>query len=312
MSNWPAQAHEAVDELSSIQDLMRFAVSAMHEAEIYFGHGTDNAWDEARLLITHVLHLPWQLPESWYQARLTRRERQAVIELLVLRIQERVPAAYLIGEGWFCGLPFFVDDRVLIPRSPIGQMIDEQFRTWWQGRLDEQGFLPAPQRILDLCAGSGCIGIASAMAFPDAEVELLDISFDALEVAHSNIERHQLENRVQAFQSDLFSAASGKYDLIVSNPPYVDAQDMADLPAEYLHEPALALEAGEDGLDLVHRILQEARRYLSDDGLLVVEVGNSWPALAAAYPQLPFVWPSFERGGHGVFVLQARDLDLLY
>ncbi|UXD87999.1 50S ribosomal protein L3 N(5)-glutamine methyltransferase [Thalassolituus hydrocarboniclasticus] len=299
----------AVDELNTLQDVIRWSVSRMSEAGIYYGHGTDNPWDEALLLVTHALHLPWNLANEWRNAQLTRTERQAAIELILTRIEQRVPAPYLTGVAWFCNLPFVVDERVLIPRSPIGQMIDQGFAPWWQGHtLDGQ---PQPQRIMDLCTGSGCIGIAMAKKFPQAEVELLDLSFEALEVADENIQRHQLEDRVMALQSDLFAAASGKYDLIVSNPPYVDADDMSCLPEEYHHEPEMALAAGDDGLDLVRIMLKEARQYLTDDGLLVVEVGNSWPALAAAYPQLPFVWPEFEHGGHGVFVLQARDLDLL-
>ncbi|WP_221801270.1 50S ribosomal protein L3 N(5)-glutamine methyltransferase [Oceanobacter mangrovi] len=302
------QARTAIDELVTIQDLVRWSVSRMNESDIYFGHGTDNPWDEARLLVTHALSLGWELAPEWYSSRVTRAEREDVLALVCERIESRVPAPYLIGEAWFCGLAFRVDERVLIPRSPIGEMIDSEFAPWWQ-----RGFEPAdqPRRILDLCTGSGCIGIACAVQYPDAEVELLDISFDALAIAEENIQRHGLEDRVQAFQSDLFSAASGKYDLIVSNPPYVDADDMASLPEEYHHEPELALAAGDDGLDLVRTILKQARQFLTDDGLLVVEVGNSWPALEAAFPQLPFVWPEFERGGHGVFVLQARDLELL-
>lgn len=304
-----AQAGQAADELQTMQDFIRWTVSRMNEAGIYLGHGTDNPWDEALLLVTHALHLPWNLADEWRHSRLTRSEREAILDLVVARIEQRVPAPYLTGVAWFCNLPFVVDERVLIPRSPIGQMIEQNFAPWWQGDLHSGK--PAPRRILDVCTGSGCIGIACAVQFPQAEVELLDISFEALEVAEENIHRHELQERVTALQSDLFSAASGKYDLIVSNPPYVDADDMHSLPEEYRHEPELALAAGDDGLDLVRIMLKEARQYLTDDGLLVVEVGNSWPALVDAYPQLPFVWPTFERGGHGVFVLQARDLDLL-
>jgi len=309
MTDIQAMAAEAVDELHSIADMIRWSVSRMNESGIYFGHGTDNPWDEALLLVTHALSLPWNMQEQWHTAGLTRSERQTIVDLILTRIRERVPAPYLLGVAWFCNRPYVVDERVLIPRSPIGQMIEQSFAPWWEGKLAEGQ--PAPSRILDLCTGSGCIGIACAHQFPQSEVELLDISFDALEVADENIQRHQLEDRVVALQSDLFGAASGKYDLIVSNPPYVDAEDMGSLPDEYHHEPELALSAGEDGLDLVRIMLKQARDYLTDDGLLVVEVGNSWPALVEAYPQLPFVWPSFERGGHGVFVLQARDLDLL-
>ncbi|MDO6683019.1 MULTISPECIES: 50S ribosomal protein L3 N(5)-glutamine methyltransferase [unclassified Oceanobacter] len=295
-------AAAAIAELSTIQDILRWSVSRMNESDLYFGHGTDNAWDEARLLVTHGLALSWDLAPEWYSARLTRQEREAAVGLVVERIESRLPAPYLTGEAWFCGLPFVVDERVLIPRSPIAELIQQDFLPWWQGAAK-------PQRILDLCTGSGCIGIACAVQFPEAEVELLDISFDALSLAEANIHRHGLSHQVQALQSDLFDAAHGQYDLIVSNPPYVDAEDMASLPEEFHHEPELALAAGEDGLDLVRIMLRQARQYLSDDGLLVVEVGNSWPALEDAFPELPFVWPDFERGGHGVFVLQARDLD---
>lgn len=302
--NFSQQAVRAVDELRTVQDLVRWSASRLAEADVYFGHGTENPWDEAAWLVAHALHLPWSLLPEWYSAALTHDEREQIIELMRQRIEERIPVPYLIGEAWFCGLPYRVDARVLIPRSPIGEMIQQQFLPWWQGAH-------APHRILDLCTGSGCIGIACAHVFEQAQVELLDISFDALAVAEENIEQHRVEDRAIALQSDLLSAASGRYDLIVSNPPYVDAEDMACLPDEYLHEPELALAAGEDGLDLVHRLLREARQFLTDDGLLVVEVGNSWPALVAQYPNLPFVWPEFEQGGHGVFVLQARDLERL-
>lgn len=297
------QASQAIDELRSVQDMVRWAMSRMVHAGIYFGHGTDNPVDESVLLVTHALGIPWNHIDQWRDCRLTRDERELVVGLIRTRIEQRIPAPYLVGEAWFCGLPYVVDERVLIPRSPIGEMIEVGFQPWLKN--------PEPQRILDLCTGSGCIGIACAMQFVQAEVELLDISFDALAVADENIQRLQVEDRVMALQSDLFAAASGKYDLIVSNPPYVDADDMSCLPTEYHHEPELALAAGNDGLDLVRIMLREAREYLTDNGLLVVEVGNSWPALAEAYPQLPFEWQQFEHGGHGVFVLQARDLDNL-
>ncbi len=293
---------QAVDELLSLQDMVRWAVSRMAEAGIYFGHGTDNPVDEAVLLVTHALGLPWNQVDQWRDCRLTRQERERIVELICCRIEQRVPAPYLVGEAWFCGLPYVVDERVLIPRSPIAELIENGFQPWLQHE---------PKRIMDLCTGSGCIGIACAMQFEQAEVELLDISFDALAVAEENIQRLQVEDRVIALQSDLFAAASGKYDLIVSNPPYVDADDMACLPDEFHHEPELALAAGDDGLDLVRIMLSQARELLTDNGVVVVEVGNSWPALAEAYPQLPFQWQEFERGGHGVFVLNAADLDNL-
>ena len=292
---------EAISELATIRDFLRWSVSLFNEHQLVLGHGFDDPWDEAVALVLHALHLPWDTDVRIQDARVLPAERKVICSLLARRVLERVPSAYLTGVGWFAGIPFQVDQRVLIPRSPIGELIEKQFAPW----IDPA----AVESILDLCTGSGCIGIACAHQFEQAEVELLDISFDALEVADENIMGHQVSDRVMALQSDLFAAASGKYDLIVSNPPYVDADDMNSLPDEYHHEPELALAAGDDGLDLVRIMLKEARQYLHDDGLLVVEVGNSWPALAAAYPQLPFVWPEFERGGHGVFVLQAKDLD---
>lgn len=310
MSDFAKHAQQAVQQLRTLQDMLRWTVSSMHQADIFYGHGLADAFDEALLLATHAIHLPWDIDQQWHQCQLTEDERQAIVDLVQQRIEQKIPAAYLTGVAWFSGLPFVVDERVLIPRSPIAQMIEQKFKPWWQGAQDAAG-QAAPVRILDLCTGSGCLGILAAKAFPQAEVELLDLSFDALEVADINIQQHQLEDRVVALQSDLFEAASGRYDLIISNPPYVDAEDMASLPDEYLHEPEMALAAGEDGLDLVRIMLQQARQFLTDDGLLVVEVGNSWPALAAAYPELPFAWPEFERGGHGVFVLQASQLDNL-
>lgn len=292
---------EALNELTSMQDLLRWGISRMNEANLYFGHGTDNARDDAVMLVTHALHLPWDIDHAWQSSKLTRSERQCVIELFARRINERMPTPYLTGEAWFYGLPFIVDERVLIPRSPIAEIIAARFQPWL-------GDKPV-HRILDLCTGSGCIGIACAAEFPQAHVELLDISFEALTLADENISRHQMNDRVIALQSDLFSAADGQYDIIVSNPPYVDSDDMSCLPEEFHNEPELALAAGEDGLDLVRIMLAEARQYLSDDGIFIVEVGNSWPTLEDAYPTVPFMWQEFEMGGHGVFVLTADQLD---
>ncbi|MDF1762219.1 MAG: 50S ribosomal protein L3 N(5)-glutamine methyltransferase [Oleibacter sp.] len=295
-------ADDAIAQLRTIEDMLRWAVSQMSAANLYYGHGTDNPWDDALQLVAHAIHLPWRHAVEQKTARLTSQEREAIVNLLDVRINQRVPVPYITGIAWFCGRAYFVDERVLIPRSPIAELIKTSFTPYLPGGK-------APQRILDLCAGSGCIGIACAHQFLEAHVDLLDISFDALEVAEDNIQAHDLSDRVVALQSDLFSAASGKYDIIVSNPPYVDADDMACLPEEFQHEPELALAAGEDGLDLVHIMLREARQYLTDDGILVLEVGNSYPALQAAYPNLPFVWPKFEHGGHGICVLRAQDLD---
>ena len=297
-------AVQAIEELHTIEDMVRWSVSRMSEAGLYYGHGSDNPADDALMLVAHALNLPWAMAEQWRSARLTRLEREAVVSLVEVRVEQRMPVPYITGVSWYCGRPYLVDERVLIPRSPIAELIENRFAPWWaEGR--------EPERILDLCTGSGCIGIACAHEFEGAQVELLDISFDALEVAEENISDHEVGDRVVALQSDLFSAASGRYDIIVSNPPYVDADDMACLPEEYHHEPELALAAGEDGLDLVRIMLAQAHDYLTDDGILVLEVGNSYPALMDAYPQLPFIWPVFARGGHGVCVLHARDLDAL-
>lgn len=295
-----ADVDAARDELLTIRDFLRWGASEFIAAKLFYGHGTDNPWDEAEQLVLHAINLSPPLGEEWLDARLTLNERKKVVANLARRIQERVPAAYITGKAWFAGLPFVVDERVLVPRSPIGELIQKRFEPWL---ADE------PLQILDLCTGSGCIGIACAYAFPDAYVQLSDISFDALAVAEENIEQHGLGERVFVMQSDLFENLQGQvFDLIVSNPPYVDAEDMASLPEEYHAEPELGLASGDDGLDFTRRLLTEATDYLSEQGLLLVEVGNSWPALEAAYPALPFTWVEFERGGHGVFVLTAADL----
>lgn len=285
--------------LQTLRDYIRWAVSRFHEHEVYFGHGTDNAWDEARLLVLGGLHLPWAMADAYLDCRLEEAECLHLNELLRRRIEERVPAAYLLGEAWFCGLPFIVDERVLVPRSPIAEYIERQFAPW----------LPkTPARILDLCTGSGCIGIACAYEFPYAEVVLADLSYDALEVANLNIEQHELEGRVYTVQSDGFDGLPGqRFDLIVSNPPYVDLEDFASMPDEYQHEPELGLACGDDGLDLVRRMLAEAADHLTDDGLLVVEVGNSQVHVEALYPEVDFTWLEFQRGGHGVFLLAAQQ-----
>lgn len=293
--------------LRTLRDLIRWGVSQFHANDLFFGHGTDNAWDEARLLVLGGLHLPWDTPDAWLDCRLEADELDAVRDLLWQRINERTPAAYLLGEAWFCGQPYHVDERVLVPRSPIAELIERRFSPWLANK---------PARILDLCTGSGCIGIACAYAFPEAEVVLSDLSFDALEVANQNIERHQMEARVYSVQGDGFDGLpQQRFDLIVSNPPYVDAEDFADMPAEFQHEPAMGLACGEDGLDLVRRMLAEAADHLTEHGLLVVEVGNSQVHVEALYPEVDFMWARFERGGHGVFVLtaaQCREYQALF
>lgn len=291
---------EPVQDLHSIYDFVRWSVSRFNGAGLYFGHGTDNPWDEALSLILQLLHLPPDGNEQLLQARLTTSEKQLIVEKVLSRIQLRIPVAYLTNQAWFCGMPFFVDERVLVPRSPIAELIDKQFTPW----LDNE-----PATILDLCTGSGCIAIACAMAFPDAQVDAVDLSEEALAVAEINIQEYDLSNRVFPIQSDLFNNLTGqRYDLIVTNPPYVDAEDMGDLPEEFHHEPELGLAAGHDGLDLVHLILKQAPLYLQDNGWLIVEVGNSQVHMQQQYPELPLQWIEFENGGHGVFAISKEAL----
>ena len=290
-----------IDDLHTVRDYLRYVSSRFADSPLFFGHGTDNVWDEAVHLVIRSLHLPLENNTLFLDARLTRHERQLIVERMERRINERLPLAYLLGEAWFMGLPFHVDERVLVPRSPLGELIQNGFQPWL-------GDHPVG-RILDLCTGSGCIGIAAATVFDEAEVDLSDISLDALEVAAGNIEYHEVGDRVRTIGSDVFDSIEGRYDVILSNPPYVDAEDMADMPAEYGHEPELGLAAGGDGLDIAHRILAGAAKHLNPGGLLIVEVGNSWVALQEAYPDLPFTWLEFENGGDGVFLLTAEDLN---
>ena len=288
-------------DLLTIRDFLRWSTSRFNEAGLYFGHGTDSAWDEAVALVLHTLHLPHTIGSVVLDARLTPDERETLRSIIQRRIQERVPTPYLTHESWFAGLAFYVDERVLIPRSPIAELIENQFQPW----IDAEGV----DAILDLCTGSGCIAIACAKAFPDAAIDAVDISSDALAVAKINNARHQVEDQVNLIQSDLFENMPHKtYDIIVSNPPYVDAADMAALPSEFHHEPALGLAAGFDGLEIVEKILKHAKKYLSPHGILIVEVGNSEVALSEKYPELPFTWLDFERGDGGVFLLTAEQL----
>ena len=292
---------EAVNELVTIQDVERWPVTEINRAGLFFGHGTDNAWDEAVQLVLPSLNLNLQSNVSILQSRLTKRERQMLVELIVTRIEQRIPVPYLTNSAWFAGLEFYVDERTLVPRSPIAELIEAKFAPWVK---------KSPLRILDLCTGSGCIAIACAYEFPDAEVDAVDLSEDALEVADINIQNHGLSEQVFPIQSDLFSGIENeKYDLIVSNPPYVDAEDMANLPEEYKHEPELGLACGHDGLDLVRDMLRQAGAMLKPDGVLFVEVGNSQVHLQAAYPEIPFQWIEFSIGGHGVFALTKEQLD---
>jgi len=291
-----------VDELYTLGDFVRWGASQFNQAKLFFGHGTDNAIDEAVVLVLHALHLPLDTPEILWHMRLTYHEKCAVLTLLNQRIQQRMPTPYLTHEAWFAQLRFYVDQRVLIPRSPIAELIEQQFIPWVEPS--------AVRRMLDLCTGSGCIAIASALlALPYAEIDAVDVSHEALAVAQQNINSYGLEKRVYTVYSNLFSNLSGvHYDLIVCNPPYADAQELKTMPEEYHHEPLLGLRAGEDGLFFVRHILREAMDYLTPQGVLIVEVGASQSFLETAYPEVPFTWLEFERGGSGVFVLTYQQL----
>ena len=281
--------------------LIHWGADLFEQAGLAFGHGTDNALDESAALVLHELQIGYDQPDAVLDAELQEEDRLRVIALLERRVASRKPAAYLVNEARFAGLSFYVDERVLVPRSPIAELVEAGFAPWIDPRR--------VRKVLDLCCGSGCIGIACAWAFPDARVDMADLSTDALDVAGENIRRHHLESRVRAVESNLFAALTeARYDIIVSNPPYVPRQEVRELPAEYRHEPALGLVAGSDGLDVVSSILNEAAAYLHDDGILVVEVGDSQQRLVEQYPGVPFLWLEFEYGGDGVFMLEAARL----
>lgn len=289
------------DELITILDFLRFSLSCAIEAQLYYGHGTDNAWDDMRSLILRSLSLPYDADLMLLNARLTTTERKHLCQQLEKRIHQRVPVPYLIKEAYFYDLPFYVDERVLIPRSPIAELIHEQFSPW----IEEDSV----HNILDLCTGSGCIAIACCYAFPEAQVDAVDISSEALAVAEINKERLEVEDQLTLIESDCFNQVPAKqYDIIVSNPPYVGKEEMQTLPDEYRHEPVLALETSKNGLAIVEKILKSASAYLSDHGILVVEVGNSDEALCEAYPLVPFTWLEMSQGGHGVFLLTKQQL----
>ena len=289
------------NELSTLTDFMRWGASRFVEDKLSYSHGLSSPLDEAVYLVLRSLNLPVDTPEVYWRSKLTNSEKVRVINTLVKRIEKRIPAAYIIQEGWFAGLQFYVDERVLVPRSPIAELVESQFIPWVNP--DEV------ESVLDLCTGSGCIGIACAYAFPMADIDLDDISPDALDVANINIEKHDAVQRVSVHESDLFSALKErKYDIIVSNPPYVDSDDISSMSDEFHHEPELGLSSGEDGLECTREILRQAADHLNDNGILVLEVGNSQFALAEEFPQLPFEWVDFERGGDGVFVLSKEQL----
>jgi len=293
---------EASASLQTVRDCFRFAISRFNDAKLFFGHGSENAYDEAAYLILHTLHLPLDQLEPFLDARLTQSELYEVLNIIENRVEQRVPAAYLTHQAFLGDFSFYVDERVIVPRSFIAELLREQLFPWLEN--PEQ-----TSTVLDLCTGSGCLAILAAHAFPCSRVDAADLSPDALDVARRNVSDYGLEERIDLIESDLFAGLEGKrYDLIVSNPPYVDAPSVAALPPEYQHEPALALGSGSDGLDATRIILAHAAEHLNPDGLLVVEIGHNRDALEAAYPDLPFTWLEVSAGDEFVFLLHRNDL----
>lgn len=293
---------QAQSELSTLRDLMRFAVSRFNEAGLFYGHGTDNAWDEAAYLLLHTLHLPLDQLDPYIDARLTSDERAALLKLIERRISERLPAAYLTNEAWLGDYRFYVDERVIVPRSHIAELLHEQLSPWIEDPW-------AVDRVLDLCTGSGCLAILAAHAFPEARIDAVDLSPEALAVARRNVDDYELGTRLRLVQSDAFAGIQGRqYDVIISNPPYVNARSMATLPEEYRREPELALAGGKDGLDLVRLILREAPSHLKADGILVVEIGHNRDDLEMAFPDTSFIWLDTSAGDQHVFLLRREDL----
>ena len=293
---------QAQNELSTLRDMLRFGVSRFTEAGLFFGHGSDNAWDEAAYLLLHTLHLPINRLEPFMDARLTSSERADVLEIIGRRISERLPAAYLTNEAWLGDCRFYVDQRVIVPRSHIAELLREQLSPWVEDPW-------AIRNVLDMCTGSGCLAILAAHAFPEAKVDGVDISPDALMVARRNVDDYDLAARLRLTESNAFAALEGKvYDVIISNPPYVNAESMAALPEEYRREPELALASGEDGLDFTRILLKQAARHLSPKGLLIVEIGHNREALEMAFPDTSFVWLDTSAGDENVFILRREDL----
>lgn len=290
------------DQPDNLYAAIEHCAQTMTDSGVFFGHGTDNAWDEAVQLVLHACDAPMDISVEQAQQSLSASQWSNIQTMLRQRIVKGLPLPYITGQSLFADLLFKVDERAIIPRSPMAELIENGFSPWWLAP-------DTAPRILDLCCGGGAIGIATAVHLPDSQVDMVDIDPDALALAQENIDRHGVGDRVQAIASDLFSALAGKcYHLIVSNPPYVDAADLSSMPREYHHEPALALGSGKDGLSLSRAILANAADHLLPGGCLILEVGNSWPALEAAFPTTPFMWIELERGGHGVCVLQAQDL----
>jgi ribosomal protein L3 glutamine methyltransferase len=294
------QQQQARAQMHSARDALAWGEAVLRDEPVYLGHGTADFSDEALWLLLHALGLSWDADESVLDEPLSAQQADDFVALISRRVNERMPAAYLTGRTWFCGLEFHVDERVLIPRSPLAELIEQRFQPFIQ-----------PDRVrhvLDLCTGSGCIAVACAHAFPDARVSASDISAEALAVCRQNIALHGMEGRVIAQQADGLEGLAADHDIIVCNPPYVDAEDMASLPPEYHHEPGLALASGEDGLDFTRRLLRDAADHLAEQGILVVEVGNSAGAVSRAWPRVPFLWLEFEHGGDGAFLLTREQL----
>lgn len=293
---------QATHDLHTVRDWLRFAVSRFYQAELFFGHGSSDAYDEAVYLILHTLHLPLDRLEPFFDARLTDGERVEVMNIIQRRVQERIPAAYLTNEAFLGEFSFYVDERVIVPRSFIAELLRTQLNPW----VAES---EAIDSVLDMCTGSGCLAILAAHEFPYAHIDAVDLSPDALAVAAHNVADYDLQDRVQLIQSDLFSQLGDRqYDLIISNPPYVDAPSVAALPQEYLHEPELALGSGDDGFDATRIILKHAAQHLTDNGILIVEIGHNRDALEAEYPKLPFTWLDVTAGDQFVFMLHRNDL----
>ena len=290
------------EELFTIRDWLRFTVSRFEEAGIFFGHGTDNAYDEAVWLIMSALHLPLDTLDNFLDAVITETERKHLAHLIERRTVDRTPTAYLLREAWLKGYKFYVDERVIVPRSFIAELLENGLSPWVE-------FPEMVENVADICTGSGCLGVLLADAFPAAHVDVVDISPDAIAVCNINIANYGLQDRITAIQSDMFANLQGKtYDVIISNPPYVDAPSMATLPQEYRNEPQIALGSGEAGLDHTHTLIRQATQHLNDGGLLVVEIGHNRDALLDAYPHLPFTWLEVESGNEFVFLLTREQL----
>ncbi|MCS4532858.1 50S ribosomal protein L3 N(5)-glutamine methyltransferase [Neisseria montereyensis] len=292
---------EAAKQFSTVRDLLRFAVSRFNEAGLYFGHGSDNAHDEAAYLILHTLHLPLDILDPYLDAVLLQSEKEQVLALIEQRVTTRVPVAYLTHQAWQGDFDFYVDERVIVPRSFIYELLGERLQPW----IEHEELV---HRALDLCTGSGCLAVQMAYHYPAAEIDAVDLSLDALEVAAINVEDYDLKDRINLIHTDLFEGLEDTYDLIVSNPPYVDEESVEALPPEYLHEPELALGSGSDGLDATREILLQAAKFLNPKGVLLVEIGHNRDVLEAAYPELPFTWMETSGGDGFVFLLTREQL----